>query len=469
MSLHKQPPELLRLIMCEVDSPLDLYRLISASAPCLAVFSLSPELILASALKKAIPCDLLRYATAILNAPTEVPASKSLRREKLLPFLTQSFKGTPFDFPSTKPEMVALCRLHTRLVHLSDGFFNSTMHKLDVLGQGVAQPLQSSVETTKVVQSELDPTSRTTVRASESERMRIQKALLRFELYCKVFPVDEGLGDYSVYGADEQFDLFLSHLTPWEAEEMACIHQYFSSLLAVAVDEVEEQVVEAVLAAPGVRLPQPGRSINETDFGTWDDRYDTGKDRLFRFDTLERTNLWMFGGSDSKDRYAFHISYMISGGFDFMHQLVSTDKAGRVELIQGCHLLFPEFLPEALSCSPCLGPETIQPNGSREDDQSCGNLGYYLFKPPVQDTYMKICYSSVREYFLRDFGYVFWDAERIRTPAVFDKLHQASSREGVESRRLYDRDGHKNIEEQLEGVRLPLDELRRIEEEFGWI
>lgn len=142
MSLRDQPSELLRFIMCEVGSPLDLYHLILASAPCLAVFSVTPELILHSVLQNAFPCELRRYATAILNIPTAVPASGALRKEKLIHFLTRSFKGIPFDFPTTRLEMGPLCRLHTRLDRLSDGFLDKTMHKFGVLSQGVAHPAQ---------------------------------------------------------------------------------------------------------------------------------------------------------------------------------------------------------------------------------------------------------------------------------------------------------------------------------------
>lgn len=462
MSLHDQPSELLRLVMCEVGSPLDLYHLISASAPCLAVFSLSTELILYSVLQNSFPCELHRYATAILNVPTAVPASRALRKEKLIHFLTRSFKGIPFDFPTTRLEMVPLCRLHTRLVRLSDGFLDNTMHKFGVLGQGVAHPTQSSVETAKVVQSELEPAPRRAVQASKYERLRIHKALLRFELYCKVFPMAEGYKDSSAYDAHEQFNLFLSQLTPWEVEGMACIHQYFSSLLADAVDEIEEQIVNAVLAAPGVRLPPADGSMSEDTYA------DTDEDRLCHFGHSELAIPYMHGEIGRFD-YVTRMSHMSSGGFDFMHQLVGTDKAGRAELIRGCQIRFGDFFSEALSCSPYSGPQTIQPEGSREDDQSYGNLGYYIFKPSTQDIYLKINLFNRREHFLREFGYVFWDAERIRTPAVFDKLRQAGVLEVVESCRLYDQKDYQNFKNQLRGVMLPQNEMRRIENEFGSI
>jgi hypothetical protein len=55
---------------------------------------------------------------------------------------------------------------------------------------------------------------------TESERNRIERALYRFEIFCNLFRKPGVVSD------EHQRDLFFSNFSPWENEQLACIHDF---------------------------------------------------------------------------------------------------------------------------------------------------------------------------------------------------------------------------------------------------
>ncbi|KAF5009964.1 hypothetical protein FDECE_3871 [Fusarium decemcellulare] len=66
---------------------------------------------------------------------------------------------------------------------------------------------------------------------------------------------------------------------------------------------------------------------------------------------------------------------------------------------------------------------------------------------------------------IRHLGYVFWDAARIRSPAVHERLVAAKHAPTDDFHIVFRR--RKSVEARLEGVKLPRDQMKRIEKEFG--
>lgn len=102
---------------------------------------------------------------------------------------------------------------------------------------------------------------------STSERARIQRAFFRYELYSRVFMVS-GSG---IDGID-QGRFFFSKLRSWETDEIVHAHKYLASLTGEVIDDWQEQVVQAALAAPGARIPA---GLDPNTHGT-DERHTTG-------------------------------------------------------------------------------------------------------------------------------------------------------------------------------------------------
>jgi len=64
---------------------------------------------------------------------------------------------------------------------------------------------------------------------SQAETERVERAFYRFEIYCTMFRY--GQANYRFH-ISEQRRLFFSHFSPWENEQLACIHDYLARLVA---------------------------------------------------------------------------------------------------------------------------------------------------------------------------------------------------------------------------------------------
>ncbi|KAF4473003.1 hypothetical protein FALBO_111 [Fusarium albosuccineum] len=448
MSLEHLAPELLSLILQNVDSPRNLHHFISASPACLRTFLQSPQLVLSSVIKNALPAHIVQYALATLQAPSvssDIPS-----------FLDKCFDSTTsFDFPTNKADILQVYHLYNRLSYLLDAYLKH-MERLG-LGESVLLP-------------------------SLSERTRLQRAFLRFELYCRVFPHQRRVPHEPPrsgrrFDALEQFGLFLSNLTPWEVEEMSCVELYLSSVIGRFVDQLEEQLISAIMAAPGVVVPSSAAagalSAEEEEQPTEGQH---NQENLEDFSDLDLTSLSLFS-RDGRYRSPGFISYMTSLGLDFIYELVKSDESKRSEMIRSNHPITREFLPEALGHAPRWPPgyehdtDTADDDAADDDDPSHSNLGYRLFRkrPDNDRIYVVIMAEGTYYSLLRQLGYVFWDANRIQSPEVFKKLSEAETIPQKDIRERFDRTNRETAEHRLKGVKLPREQMKRIEREFGII
>ncbi len=231
MVLHHLPAELLSLVLQAVDCPRGPLSLIIASSPCYGAYTQSPHLILASVLKNAILPDAFQHALAILR----IPVAKPPRAEPLEAFLDEYFQTHSFGVPTDKAALIALCRLYLRISYFVDDYSSRAMRAL------VTEP---NTEQTP----NFSPLSST-------ERARFQRAFFRYELYSLALPADFNVRNHSLFLAHAQFTRFLARMEPMVVQEMSCVHYYFASLIGGFIDDLEDQLVEAVLTAPGVRRP----------------------------------------------------------------------------------------------------------------------------------------------------------------------------------------------------------------------
>ena len=520
--LHQLPLELLLSILCSVDLPKDLHSLISASPPCLHAFASNRSQILSSVLRNAIPPGALRDALAIWHVPSYSPLSESERCEKeqlerdrleqgrrgLKQFLERYFSADPIEFPIDMPNLVALCRLQTLVSRFAHDLFLRSAHLLLSNDNLVQENGRSSDE----VESRLfAPLSRT-------EQSRLYRAFFRYELYCRMFPRAPNSLRKSIFRGQDQFRLFLSRMEPWEVEEMSCVHNYFTSLVGKFVDNLEDQVVQAVLTLPGVSrvgnrpsspdLPKRRRiggmathgglvddsfvplrhdmPLSEADDGLPidDGTKDGGNEssagsssgeELMPFDDLELVGLTLFDACRKREIPAF-ISNMASFGLEYMGQLVNGDSEKRKDMIQKEAPFSRDFLPEALRNSPLIDHPIVDPiverpgheKMSSSDQAPDENLSYYLLRRKGQLVYHQI-YDRFRDLMydpLRERGYVFWDITRIQAPNVYRNLEKSRdvSRHTV---RCHSRRERRSVQERLQDVRLARSQMERVSREFG--
>lgn len=472
MSLHLLPIEVLSLILQEVDCPRDLLSLVGLSGPCYRAYESAPNLILSSVLRNAIAPTVLHHALAILNVPAT--SGPDPQTEVLEGFIDRYFQaGSSFEFPADAAAMTVLRRLHSRISYFVDDYSSRAMQALATKPdgqQGAGWVLSSS------------------------ERARFQRAFFRYELYSLVFPVDHSVLRHSLFPADLQFARFLAHMEPWEVEEMSCVHHYFTSRIEGLIGRLEDQVVEAVLSAPGVRsnpghptLAEPlildslgpssqpiqprddsepaGRSDKSEREGSPDD--DDDNDSMVRFDSLDLLDLDLFS-RDGSFRLPEIVSYLASLGSEFLRELLVADNDERNDIIRRNIPLRRDFLPEAVDQAPATGPRTMVPGDvANDDDPRRPSLGYYSFKRSDQDVYLEIRHEGILNAPLRERAFVFWDAMRVAQPMVRDSLREASQARTGEVNRILNRHERQSPEERLEGVKIPRAVMDTIMAEFG--
>lgn len=483
-TLHHLAPELLILTLSSVGSLRDLHSLICASAPCFRAFSSNRTRILSSILENAIQPDALRHALAVGQIPSPLPVGSEA--SIVLAFLGEYFLTSEIEFPTDMARLVSICKVYNGVSRLIDDFSLRSAHLL-----GFHPPLS---EDNALWPEGLKPSSYKFTPLSTTELTRLQRAFFRYEIYSRVFPPSPEHQLESLFSSENQFRLFLSRLEPWEVEEMSCIHTYFASLVAGFINDLEEQITQAVLTSPGVRCParpfssSPRRmrtNAMATRGGLWDDsfaptrRQQTWKDRhtpqtteagekLVFFTELDLRGLSLFE-KQTKRRIPKFLSNMASLGLGFMIRLIDGNEKQRRDMIQERAPFSRDFLPEALEYSPSANPGVEITPPITDIDRPCSpNLGYFLFRLTRQRVYARIYDIHGKPVYepLREMGYVFWDANRIKIPHVKEHLDNAKNapRNGPFFCRWI---REKSVEERLDGVLLPESEMERIEREYG--
>ncbi|KAI8417564.1 hypothetical protein FOFC_00119 [Fusarium oxysporum] len=319
-----------------------------------------------------------------------------------------------------------------------------------------------------LVDSILIPTS--------TECIRLQRAFLRFEIYCRVFPADgsvplETVSANDEFSSIEQFDLFISRLSPWEVEEIACVELYVTLMIRDYIDELESQFMSAAnkyarLAWPLLPEPESEAEIktkNETE-------RKRERDTLVELTALDQTSLSLFS-KEGRYRSSDNISYMTSLGLDFIYDLCTAGER-RSELIRSNCQYSREFLPEALRYSPMWPPDhQYEETATLQNDSSCSNLGYVIFSRVEGDErmYKPITTTGGRYSGIRQLGYVFWDSERILFPEIYDKLEDMKCMLWQDITFRFDPGAQNGAGERLEGVKIHRDQMQTLERDFGYI
>ncbi|KAF5717629.1 hypothetical protein FGLOB1_2008 [Fusarium globosum] len=448
MSLESLAPELVSIILQNIDSPRGLHDLITASPACLRVFLQTPYLILSAVVRNALPSGTTKHYLAASLAPLS-PLRET--RDEILLFLDEYFSATtPLEFPANQTDLVSFCKLYHRVDYLVNMF----LHQMRQLG------FDDSI---------LAPSS--------SESTRLHRAFLRYEIYCSVFAPNEfePLEDPYQFSGVEQFDLFLRRLMPWEVEEMACVQVYFALLAGDYVSQLEEQLIEAVKSTPELVWPSsPDSKPEEQAEKKEEEGIVSRRDDMREFKNLDLTNLILFS-KDGIYSSPDSITHMTSLGLRFMYVLCKSEDR-RSELIRSSSPDYREFLPEALSHSPAWTPEDPNQGISTEetdslDDPLRENLGFVLFgkNHNMGTVYLPIDPTGSHYSILRRLGYVFWDSWRIQSPGVSDRLRAVEKMTYDEIHELFNKPWRNGAEARLQGVMLPRDQFEKIEREFGYI
>ncbi|KAI0424352.1 hypothetical protein F5Y09DRAFT_353498 [Xylaria sp. FL1042] len=224
MALHRLAPELLCLIFSSLDSPQDLYSLIRASPSCLQAFLPSRRITLSSIIRNVLLPESIHDALALLHIPKPPPGADPDLQE-IEAFLDQYPRGNSWHFPTDLPSVVLLTRLASRISWFINGYFDYAMGTLATVQDhsGNWSPI---------------------------ERARLQRAFLRFEIYCRICLPSGAHPWTSLLSPDFMFHHFLEKLEPWEVEEITCIYEYFVALVGQYMLDREDKFIRTIMAHP---------------------------------------------------------------------------------------------------------------------------------------------------------------------------------------------------------------------------
>ncbi|MCJ1244087.1 hypothetical protein MMC30_001285 [Trapelia coarctata] len=212
--MEQLPAELRIEVLRSIDDFSTLYSFIRVSKSLYSVFSAAKSSILSSVLERSIPIDILTDALAVHSSSLLPVHDDKLTKD----FVASRWLGN--SSPTYPPSQSAGFGCLAHFQHIIDWFTN------DICKTFARNEPSLGVGSFPV---------------SFEERVRISRAFYRIEIYCNLFKDTRVADDMTVYyTTDDQFELFLSHIPPWEVEEVACVHEYLHNKLSVLDEAVRE-------------------------------------------------------------------------------------------------------------------------------------------------------------------------------------------------------------------------------------
>ncbi len=249
--LSSLPPELICKILGQLDSTHDLSSIIRASPSIYTgAFTDSRELVLRHVAEnafKSIALSIALTAVRFLKANTSLKESHTNQKREdhkesfvLLVQLLEKAKTEQQRGP-TLAENVALCGL------LSS--FNAFAQHCGRQFLATAKWELAHKSETVVPQNVSLSQVQGPISLSDTELGRLQRGYLRYiTLQSLIHPIPP---DRNGSLSSQDIQSLLANFTPWEVEEIACIHQYTVHWLRRILDEVEDDFVESVITAKG--------------------------------------------------------------------------------------------------------------------------------------------------------------------------------------------------------------------------
>ncbi|KAM7189198.1 hypothetical protein V8F33_010200 [Rhypophila sp. PSN 637] len=506
--LHHLAPELLIQILSSIDSPAGLCSLVAASSACFRTYSLYQGPILLQVLVNSLSSQLIKELLAIVNLP-RLRSKHDNSIDLLRPFVERYFSTEPFDIPLYNIDVVSVRRAYTAINRLTNIYFTHASTPL-VYSDKTKHPIE---EPPKLIP------------LSAAEKDRIQRAFYRYELYSQLFPQGERARD-SPREAMTQFDLFLRHMTPWELEELACIHHFLVNMIEGFMEDLDDEIFDTVVSSPGVRgesncrpcrwslsdlnrvttvgprrivfptscsfpvqrkskrspSPSPTGPIYPSRYRPSDEVPPKGH---VAFSSLDHYGLEMFGRDFRERAKSGFIGKLASLGLGFILDLMDAPSPShRRLLIQSQTLTGREFLPEALDWRP----RNMQPPSASNHDMDGIDLrdgptaqqqripAFLFFNRGTNYVSIYNHVGDIKWDSLRAIGYLFWDEARWQSPIAQKAMVMSWNFASIVTQERPERGNSSlsrflrrrlSVEERLRGVSIPAEEMRRIGDVFG--
>lgn len=434
--LCRMPVEIIFLIFESASSP-DLLHLILASRRYHQIFSAAPKRLIAASLKNSVPEQLWADFCAARHVqinfgPVLDRNLLAADRAKVQAFIRQYFNPSlKFELSTSPGEFLVAHKLHHRVSHFISDFTRKAYKEALDIADNATDITCRSMHANFVGDKDQDNTS-ISEGISASEKLRLYRAFLRFEIYATLFRPAQSWDELTRYSGQAQFRWFLRNLTASEVEEITCIHQYFSDIITAILSEMHQEF-EAEIISLDIKASQ-----NMIKGSKW-----RGLSCLFD------SGLYLFS-QDFQDKSSQAIGSMTSSGLPYLFKFLQSDKDTRYKLLRRNSFRKPAFLLEALSASPLPASMLKVLSDDEELQESIlealsaetprGSLLKVMCAGFAEDRYNHGFSEAAEHGYLsadggmqttacRRLGYVFWDSNRLQTSPIQEALLRAKSTE----------------------------------------
>src|SRR3984957_17920402 len=248
--LEDLPAELIAAILYALASPTALRSLIQASVRCYKIFLLSKSDILATTLRNFLRPEiksLILMAHEAYHLPAFDSSVWSSRRRNDRDGL-DAFMDKFSRYHHFNEQVLYLPSPHFVVSQLQ------TVCTMEYFVEDYCNWVSEHLYLTNVHSSAVDVATgmpsplRIHENLSSVERFRLQRAFLRFEIFCTAMQAAGGhdRAASARYYSQRNNDRFLNILQPWEREEWVCMLDYLSARVGSIFDKLELDYVEGM-------------------------------------------------------------------------------------------------------------------------------------------------------------------------------------------------------------------------------
>ncbi|RDW78686.1 uncharacterized protein DSM5745_05538 [Aspergillus mulundensis] len=445
-SLSTLSPELDLAILGQLSSAKDLYAAIAVSPTFYHLFSNYKRSVISSVLRNAIPREIekefvLAYHAQSLWAYVYEPPDTVIRQQIFDPdspvsqeiveeFEVETRAVLKMGQDGEWPTLSSLSADPEVLMDMWDFYRKFEGFMLEYSEKALAELRRLPTGLDNDTNMDLDPEADTTrLPISITEESRLKRAFFRFELYTCLFQFSQvTYGDlYIQFGPVNPLpaEEYLSSLCGWEAEELACVAQFYSTLVEGLCHKIDADFVARVKAkakADGAALTAPGLKVNRDSVNYW----------------LNYHNFRWFSGSYKKRYRRIHIDYIVSRGVLALSKVTRAPFHIAQEMILQCHLLAEGqtsivtdlhrlYPSDSVSHNPAPAQSTdleqitaaaaalaLNPAGTATATLKIGFPGYGFKMAVARTPGRRWECNAPGNRALRSVGFLFWDEARLR-------------------------------------------------------
>jgi hypothetical protein len=390
----KLSTELVCIIISQLDSVQDLYSIICASTGIYAAFHGSKQIILSAVVRNVVGLKIL-------------PDALFATRVRQYPLLHAYGLRAALGVHETAMSLAEAEQI-SRLWHSCDYF----VKKCSTHFLSKAERQAKSQDSKSRAIDDNSGTQEALFALSSLELRRIERAVWRYATFQSIFD-DASYADKREVSRRVK-SLFTDH-TCWEIEEVACVNQYINDRLGDVFRAVDDHFVDSVRSK---EQTSNSRYLPWGDEGCFDLESEEAEAPFFDSDD------WIFTSSQHWRRLGV-AQHLASLGLPFLRSLLEADLDGQKHMITKNYHCQTWSLHGALRSWPQVLTRSFETHSKgwkndhvREfggDDLPKRNQAWHWAHQNQHEMYF-----SERNAPLREWGYVFWDENRLQRWGILD-------------------------------------------------